>query len=270
MRGNSILIEEQQYSENIYQQKWQPQAINRKEFERKYSVSLRDHGNNLRFRAYKAQFGFLLQSQGIRFLDCACGAGHLSIWLAMAGKRVWAFDFSKSAISIARESAKQSGVAQRITFSTMDARHLDYEDGYFDVVTGKDCIHHLIKYPEAITEIARVLKPGGKAVFVEPLALNPVVNLLRFINVRYHKRVGERMLTKGDLKFLESSFGSLRMDHFSVFSTFSKLIARKPDQVVGIRRKICMILDSFDVFMCKVFPYLKRYSSVCYIKLTKL
>jgi len=106
-------------------------------------------------------------------------------------------------------------------------------------------------------------------VFVEGLALNPVINIMRFITIRYYKRVGEHMLTKKDLKFLELEFGSIRLDHFNVFSAFSKLIARKSQQIVGIRRGLCMMLDSFDVFMLKILPFLSRYASICYLELTK-
>lgn len=264
-----LFDKEREYSENVYRTRWRAEVVNQQEFESNFSVPLRKGGKNLRFRAYCAQFNFLLGSEGPRFLDCACGSGHLSIWLAQHEKKVWAFDFSKNAIDVAKESAKKSGVGENVIFDFMDARNLEYEDGYFDIITGKDCIHHLIKYPDAIRELARVLKSGGKAVFVEPLALNPLINILRFINIHKHKRVGEHMLTKRDLEFLKHEFGSIRLDHFSVFSTFNKLIARKRWQIVGIRRELCMIFDSFDVFMLKILPFLSRYASVCYLELTK-
>ena len=77
------------------------------------------------------------------------------------------------------------------------------------------------------------------------------------------------MLTKSDLESLEREFGIIRLDHFTVFSAFSKLIARKRQQIVGIRGRLCMILDSFDVFVLKILPFLSRYASVCYMELTK-
>lgn len=268
-RNVSLLADrEREYSENVYRTRWQPVVFDPDEFERRYSISLCNGGTNLRFRAYKAQFDFLAKNEGPYFLDCACGAGQLSIWLAQQGKKVWAFDFSESAIDIAKKSAEISGVDKMISYELMDARHLQYEDEFFDIITGKDCIHHLIKFPDAIREMVRVLKTGGKAVFVEPLALNPIINVLRFINIYFNKRLGEHMLNKSDLKFLECEFGSIQLDHFSVFSTFSKLIPGQFRQVAVIKR-LCVILDMLDVYILKRLPFLNHYASVCYMELTK-
>lgn len=267
-KEETLLDKEREYYQRVFKNKWRAEAVKPQEFERRYTLSLRNGGKNLRFRAYKAYFDFLLRSEG-RFLDCACGAGHLSIWLAQNDKRVWAFDFSENAIDVATESAQNSGVGEKITFSVMDARNLGYEDEYFDVVTGMDCILHLIKYPDAIKGIARVLKQGGKAVFVEPLALNPLINIMRFATIHYFKRVGEHMLTRKDLRFLEHEFGSICLDHFYILSTFNKLIACKRDYVMGMRKRLCMMLDSFDVFILRIFPFLSRYASICYVELTK-
>lgn len=104
----------------------------------------------------------LLESRATRILDCACGAGGLAIWLALNGKSVWAFDVSPNAITIAKESAQLSGVSERVSFQVMDARHLDYEDEFVHVITGTDCIHHLIEYRSAITSLTRVLRVGAR------------------------------------------------------------------------------------------------------------
>ncbi len=266
---NNFFIEKEKiYSDEIYAKK-KAYKLDCTKYENSVSVPLRQGGTNLRYRPNKALFEFLLQTESHRILDCACGTGQLSLWLAQHGKRVWAFDISQNAITLARESAERSGVSNLISFDAMDARNLSYEDNYFDIVTGKDCIHHLIKYPDAIKELARVLKPTGKAVFVEPLALNPVINILRFIDIHFHKRVGEHMLTRHDLAFLKDLFGSIRLDHFHVVSIFNKLVARKETQVTGIRRKLCSILDDIDVRLLDIIPSLSKYSSVCYIELTK-
>ncbi len=264
-----IFDQEQIYSEAVYKEKWHPKILNPREFELRYSVPLRNGGGNLRFRSYKAQFDFLLQSEGVRYLDCACGAGDLAIWLAKNGKKVCAFDFAQSAIGVAQKSAEKSGVADGIAFKVMDARTLDYDDDYFDVITGLDCIHHLIKYPDAIREIVRVLKPGGKAVFVEPLTGSPLVNILRAINIKRRGYIGEHMLTRHDLDFLKGVFGDLKISQCAVFSTFSKLIAGNPQQITGIRKMVCIMLDSFDVLICKKFSFLNKYASVGFLELTK-
>jgi len=50
----------------------------------------------------------------------------------------------------------------------MNAEELKFADDYFDIVCGGAILHHL-DLNKALSEIARVLKPDGKAIFVEPL-----------------------------------------------------------------------------------------------------
>jgi SAM-dependent methyltransferase len=63
-------------------------------------------------------------------------------------------------------------------FRVMDAHHLEYDDGYFDMVCGLGVLHHL-ELRVALPEIARVLRPGGLFMFSEPLDNNPVGRLIR-------------------------------------------------------------------------------------------
>lgn len=65
-------------------------------------------------------------------------------------------------------------------FHIMDAHKLDFPDASFDVVFGKAILHHL-DYAVALDEIARVLKPGGVMVFMEPLDFNPLMKLVRVL-----------------------------------------------------------------------------------------
>src|SRR3546814_16824046 len=62
----------------------------------------------------------------------------------------------------------------------MNAEAMTFPDDSFDLVFGSGIIHHL-DIDRAFGEIARVLRPGGRAVFIEPLGLNPAIELyLRF------------------------------------------------------------------------------------------
>jgi ubiquinone/menaquinone biosynthesis C-methylase UbiE len=63
-------------------------------------------------------------------------------------------------------------------FDVMNAEELEFEDAAFDVIFGSGIIHHL-DVPRAYSELARVLAPGGSAVFVEPLGHNPLIRVFR-------------------------------------------------------------------------------------------
>jgi SAM-dependent methyltransferase len=122
-----------------------------------------------------AQLGVLRDR---RALDLGCGQGETSTWLALQGARVDAVDIAPRMIEVAGALAARHGVAERIRFHVAPGEQLPFTDGSFDVVFGHDVLHHL-DLDRARDEIRRVLVPGGRAVFVEPLGHNPIINLFR-------------------------------------------------------------------------------------------
>ncbi|MGQ9464975.1 MAG: class I SAM-dependent methyltransferase, partial [bacterium] len=58
----------------------------------------------------------------------------------------------------------------KIDFNIMDAENLAYKSKAFDLVYGIGILHHL-NLNKVIPEIRRVLKPGGKAIFREPMGI---------------------------------------------------------------------------------------------------
>ena len=120
----------------------------------------------------------LLQLKGDeRVLDVGCGRGLLAIGAAkrlkngkVVGIDVWSpFDLSGNSADAARANAKLEGVADKVRFETSDARKLVYPDNHYDVVTSSLALHNIPEQEDraqAVREMFRVLKPGGKlAVF---------------------------------------------------------------------------------------------------------
>lgn len=64
------------------------------------------------------------------------------------------------------------------TFHLMDAHHLEFSGESFDMVFGGAILHHL-DFTKALDEIERVLRPDGRIIFVEPLGINPISQLIR-------------------------------------------------------------------------------------------
>jgi 2-polyprenyl-3-methyl-5-hydroxy-6-metoxy-1,4-benzoquinol methylase len=114
--------------------------------------------------------------RGESALEYGCGRGSYAFQLARQGATVSGFDISSVAISIASQKAESENL--RVEFKTMDAHKLEYSDNAFDLVCGTGILHHL-DLGRAIPELIRVTRPGGHAVFIEPLGHNPLINGFR-------------------------------------------------------------------------------------------
>lgn len=155
---------------------------------------------------------FLGDLQGRRILEYGCGLGALSVLLARSGALVTTFDLSETSIEVARKRAELNGVADRIEFHVASGEHLPFPDGSFDLAIGKAILHHLDPVAGA-RELERVLSPGGRATFSEPLGTNPLVVFAR----KYlpypgkHERGADRPLTVADLAAWRAPFGEARL-----------------------------------------------------------
>ncbi len=89
-----------------------------------------------------------------------------------------------------------AGVRERIDFRLADPYATPFAEDSFDIVIGASILHHL-ELDTALAEIRRVLRPGGRAVFVEPLAHNPLMRLGRLLTRRARTDAG-RPFTEHD------------------------------------------------------------------------
>jgi len=109
-------------------------------------------------------------AEGESVLDVGCGTGTLAIAakyrVGNLGK-VTGVDASPEMIGRARQKAKKRGV--EVTFQTGAAQSLPFQDAAFDVVLSTVMLHHLPDDARAmcISEIRRVLKPGGRFLAIE-------------------------------------------------------------------------------------------------------
>ena len=95
---------------------------------------------------------------GRRVVDVGCGTGRFAAALAERGAKVWGVDPSPEMLGRARSSAG-AGVG----FKQADAEDLPFRDAWFERAL-LVLVVHLVDRPRALTEVARVLVPGGRAV----------------------------------------------------------------------------------------------------------
>ena len=113
-----------------------------------------------------------------RLLDLGCGPGETTTWFALQGAHVDAVDISPGMIQLTLALAARLGVAGRVSAHVSPGESLPFPDASFDHVFGHDCLHHM-EFDRALDEVRRVLRPGGRAVFAEPLGHNALINYFR-------------------------------------------------------------------------------------------
>jgi SAM-dependent methyltransferase len=147
---------------------------------------------------------------GLRLLDLGCGCGEAAVYFAKRGAVVTACDVSPGMLDLTGRVAAVHGVSVATAVAT--AERLPFPDGTFDVVYAANVLHHS-DVPAALAEVCRVLAPGGRACFWDPLAGNPVINVYRRMADRV-RTPDEHPLTRRDLASFRSFFGHVEFRYF--------------------------------------------------------
>ena len=102
-------------------------------------------------------------ASGMRVLDIGCGPGNFTAAYAGLGADVVGIDLAPQMVRVA------TGHYPDIEFRAARAEELPFDDESFDVVVAGYVVHHLASPEDAFGEVRRVLKPGGRFIFVIPV-----------------------------------------------------------------------------------------------------
>jgi SAM-dependent methyltransferase len=200
-------------------------------------------------------------------VDCGCGDGMHTIDLVQSGATLLAFDISWNMIKTAKAflSPAAKGARCKLSCQQMAAEEMAYAPESVDIIFGISILHHL-ELPLAVQEIRRVLKPGGRAIFVEPLNHNPVTKFYRALTPHSHSQT-ERPLDYSIFDFLKQYFREVQHKEFYLLSLGSAVFALL--KVKPLFNWTLSVLFKIDEKLMQWIPWLRRYAWITVIELIK-
>ncbi len=164
---------------------------------------------------------FLGDLKGKRVLELGCGSGAYAVLLAHCGALVTATDLSLESVEATRRRAELNGV--ELETMVAPAEDLPCPDESFDIAFGTSILHHL-EVDRAGPELIRVIKSGGRAFFLEPMGMNPMLRLARSRLPYPHKtpRGADRPLTYVDIEAWGTGFSEYRFKEAQLLSMIER------------------------------------------------
>lgn len=215
---------------------------------------------------YQLEYAYHLLGDvsGKTVLDYGCGAGENSVLIASHGAaKVVGIDISPELVELGEKRLALHGFAENAELRVGSAHELPLADGSVDVVFGMAILHHL-DLQLASDEVFRVLKKGGRAIFLEPVRNSRFVRFVRNLIPYESPDVSpfERPLTEAELGKFAERFSSYRSRAFSI--PFVNLVS-----VLGLSESLLHRAIRLDGKILKAAPFLKNYASVRVVEMTK-
>jgi SAM-dependent methyltransferase len=215
--------------------------------------------------AFPLEYAYALLGdvKGRSVLDFGCGSGENSIILATRGARVLGLDISAPLIDLARQRLALNGLGGAATFVVGSGHDVPVADASIDVVFGIAILHHLDLAATA-REVHRVLKPGGRAIFQEPVRDSRLVRAIRKCIPYQAPDVSpfERPLTSEELRQFGAPFTTSRMRAFAL--PFVGAV-----QVIPPLRRFVHDAYRRDAQILRRVPQLTRYAAIRVVEFVK-
>ena len=199
-------------------------------------------------------------------LDFGCGEGWSSLAYAAKGATVHAFDISPESVKRLSEQAARHSLRSRIHPRVMAAERLEYPDDLFDLVLGISILHHT-DLDLSGPEIRRVLKPGGRALFIEPLEHNWLLRGFRRLTPA-RRTPTERPLTMAQLREFAAHFSGGSYQGYYLLSILPQvLLLVMPSR--GLFRAGLRLAERLDARLLRAVPALQRYCRSVILEVVK-
>lgn len=190
-----------------------------------------------------------------RILELGTGTGGTATLLAKRGASVVGIDLLPFRLAEAQARAAEHNVAEAVNFALMDAMHLAFPDNTFDFIISKSVLV-FTDHRQTAKECYRVLKPGGKAIFMENMRHHPGVWLYRKMFLKYAGKL--RYFSVGDIETVGTEFEKLEHREFHI-SAVGALFWQKCISIPLFYRWSLRILKVIDTSLLKYLPFFNRF-----------
>lgn len=168
---------------------------------------------------------------------------------------------------MARQRAKANGLEDRVTAYVMNATPTEFPSESFDLVHGMGILHH-VGLDAGLHEVSRLLKPGGRAVFLEPFGSSRLVEAGKR---RMHKLLGSRLpfrpvtsgeenLTMREVRLSGRIFSSVEIYPYHLVHRVRKLILPRSLYTAALRA---------DHYLLRCCPPLGHFAGAAVIHLQR-
>jgi SAM-dependent methyltransferase len=127
---------------------------------------------------FRRFFGLLKLERRCHVLDVGCGSGGPALFLAKEiGCRVTGLDFNQAGVKAGQTQARQAGLQDTVQFQCVDVcKPLPVSDGTIDAIVCMDVMCHLPGRRKLFDEWRRVLAPGGRMLYTDPVVVTGLVS----------------------------------------------------------------------------------------------
>lgn len=210
--------------------------------------------------------------KGAKVLDIGCGLGEATFFFSSQGAEVTAVDISPEMINHCEMALKSHGYDAISQVSS--AEEFEVEWGSYDIVYCANLLHHVYEKDQVIKRVARALKPGGRAYFIDPLKYNPFIWVYRLLasNVRTpgERPVGFNLVKEMKAHFKRVEYKTTWLLTQSLFIKYllvdwlhpgktrywKKMLNEKEETTGRWFNKLAAVDES----LCKAIPFLKYFA----------
>ncbi len=206
-----------------------------------------------------------------RVLVLGCGIDIAAIWFAQHQAYVDTMDLSPEAVAIQTAWITEQRL-QHINVFVADAHHMPLAAHSYDIIYGNAILHHL-DTPTIAGEVARLLAPGGIAIFRDVLQGNAIIRAFRKLTPSL-RTPDEHPITDTDIQIFRSSFSHVEVRYYVLsvlpYHFTQRAITTILDHFhskfhVPRNYRLCAWADRLDQRVFRHAPFLSRFAWQCLI-----